>query len=393
MRAVFNFMRIQIITPGRFHLFDLARELHKKGHLFKLVTTLPRFVAKKFNIPRKKTKSFVWHEVMWRLSNKILDRFGGIYNPQFFFHNLYSKSAKNTLVEPIDILVCGSSFALPLIKKAKELGAVVILERGSSHIAYQTKILQEESKITGCKLTTAHELVEKRELKEYELADYISVPSTYVENTFVSAGISKEKLIKVPYGVDLSMFAPGEKKDDVFRIIHVGTLNLRKGVHYLLEAFSSLNLKQSELILVGVVTHEIKSYLDKYKSNNIKVVGAVPQNELTGYYNNSSVFCLSSIEEGMAMVTLQAMACGIPVICTENTGAGDIVDDGVEGYIIPIRNIRIIKEKINYLYNNESERATMGICALNKIRQCDYSWSAYGDRICKEYESILLNEK
>jgi glycosyltransferase involved in cell wall biosynthesis len=386
-------MRIQIITPGRFHLFDLARELHKSGHLFKLVTTLPKFVAKNFSIPRKKIKSFVWHEVMWRLNNKILDRFGLVYNLQFFFHNLYSRSALKTLNDPVDIVICGSSFALPLIKKAKKLGAIVILERGSTHIGYQTKILQEESKITGYDLVTAHPLVEQRELMEYELADYISIPSSFVESTFISKGIAEDKLIKTPYGVDLSKFRPGKRQDDIFRVIHVGTLNLRKGVHYLLEAFSSLNLENAELLLVGVVTHEIQSYLEKYKSNNIKAIGSVPQDKLLSYYQNSSVFCLSSIEEGMAMVTLQAMACGVPVICTENTGAGDLVTDGIEGFIIPIRNIDALKQKMLFCYDNEIERGIMGKNALKKITQNDYTWSGYGKRITEKYQTLLTHEE
>ena len=386
-------MRIQIITPGRFHLFDLARELHRNGHLFRLVTTLPKFVAKKFDIPSEKVKSFIFHELMWRINNRIIDKFGPIYNLQFFFHNLYSKSAKKTLNQPIDILICGSSFALPLIKKAKDLGAIVILERGSTHIGYQTKIINEESELTGCRLTTAHPMTEERELLEYDLVDYISIPSTYVEKTFISAGISKDKLIRTPYGVNLSKFSPGEKKDDVFRVIHVGTLNLRKGVHYLLEAFSKLNLKNSELLLVGVISHEIQPYLDKYKSSNIKAIGAVPQDELLRYYHNSSVFCLSSIEEGMAMVTLQAMACGIPVICTENTGAGDLVSDGVEGFIVPIRDVVILKQKINFCYNNKEILGVMGNNALNKITQNDYSWSGYGNRIIEKYQALVVNEK
>ena len=200
-------------------------------------------------------------------------------------------------------------------------------------------------------------------------------------------------MIRTPYGVNLSKFSPGEKKDDVFRVIHVGTLNLRKGVHYLLEAFSKLNLKNSELLLVGVISHEIQPYLDKYKSSNIKAIGAVPQDELLRYYHNSSVFCLSSIEEGMAMVTLQAMACGIPVICTENTGAGDLVSDGVEGFIVPIRDVVILKQKINFCYNNKEILGVMGNNALNKITQNDYSWSGYGNRIIEKYQALVVNEK
>ena len=105
----------------------------------------------------------------------------------------------------------------------------------------------------------------QRELLEYELTDYISVPSQFAVDSFLECGIPESKLIKVPYGVDLKEFYPVKKEDDIFRIIHCGEISFRKGVHYLLQAFSELALQNSELWLVGPVAPEISDIIDKYK--------------------------------------------------------------------------------------------------------------------------------
>ena len=124
------------------------------------------------------------------------------------------------------------------------------------------------------------------------------------------------------------------------------------------------------------------------KNKNIKFFNHVPQNKLLNYYNNSDIFVVPSIEEGMAVVQLQAMACGLPVICTTNSGGSDIIDENENGYIINIRDIEKLKEKISHLYNNRE--------IVKKFSENSYikankflSWDNYGDKISLIYKEIL----
>ncbi|GAH61817.1 unnamed protein product, partial [marine sediment metagenome] len=108
------------------------------------------------------------------------------------------------------------------MQKARELGAVIVLEHGSSHIKYQTSILKEEYEKFGLKVKTAHPKIIEKVLKEFEEADYISIPSLFVKRTFLEKGIPENKLIHIPFGVDLSQFQQIPKEDDVFRVIFTG---------------------------------------------------------------------------------------------------------------------------------------------------------------------------
>ena len=142
-----------------------------------------------------------------------------------------------------EILV-GLELAFPYtLRRAKELGAKTVLQHGSSHIVYQDQILREEYDRLGLRgHEFAHPQIIAKELLEYQEADFISIPSLYVKETFLQRGVPAAKLLHVPYGVDLSNFYPIPKVDKTFRVIHCGNLSLRKGVHYLLQAFSELQV-------------------------------------------------------------------------------------------------------------------------------------------------------
>ena len=112
------------------------------------------------------------------------------------------------------------------------------------------------------------------------------------------------------------------------------------------------------------------------------------QGELKNFYNISDVFVLNSIEDGFGMVIPQAMACGLPVITTKNTGGSEIIDNDKDGFVIPIRNKKILKEKITFLYNNPSKCLKMGMIAKDKITS-KYSWDSYGKRQIDLYLALL----
>jgi glycosyltransferase involved in cell wall biosynthesis len=151
-------------------------------------------------------------------------------------------------------------------------------------------------------------------------------------------------------------------------------------------------LPDAELWLVGGVNlQEIKPFLSKYESNRIILKGHQPQNQLKWFYSQCSVFCLVSVEDGFGMVISQAMACGLPVIHTTNTGGGDIVRDGIDGFCIPIRDVEAIKEKILFFYENPDKQAEMGQNALSQA-QNTLSWDDYGSKIIANYQKVITGK-
>ena len=315
-------MKVIISSGGKFNIFDVALQLQKHGILERLITSYPKFKAAQYGIPKDKITSVVIKEILERGWKKLPKFFGDVYNPQYFIHEVFDTGASRGLTEA-EIVQGGASFCLKTLRRARKYGAITIVDRGNSHIKYQNRILKEEYEKFKVKVEPfqlPHPKIIEKEVQEYQEADYIAIPSLFVKRSFIEEGVHESKLILNQYGVDLSMFKPAPKSDAVFRIIFGGGLSLRKGTHYLLRAFFELNLPNSELLLIGAVNDEIKPFLSKYPKN-VRQMSYRPLKELYKTYATGSIFCLPSLEEGGGMVQHQAMACGLPVIGTTNSGA------------------------------------------------------------------------
>ena len=381
-------MNISIIVGGRFHAFNLAEQLNKNNNLKQLITTYPKyFVNKNYGIDKKKIQSILLKEIVQRsFLNKIYD-FNDILTEYFDI-----KAQKLIDFKNLDILVGWSSFSLKSFQFGKNIKCLKILERGSTHIDFQTNIMKEEYLIHNLPLNLPSKYIINKEKMEYQLADYIVVPSEFARQTFLTRGFSEKKIIKIPYGVNLKEFQnkiSNKRKGFIFRIIYTGTLSLRKGVLYLLKAFHELNLENSQLLMIGNIDNEIKLKINEYKLNK-KIIFKKPisQYKLSEQYSGSNVFITCSIEEGLSMVQLQAMSCGLPIICTPNSGGDEIIDNGNDGFILPIRDTEELKKKILYLYNNKSVCFEMGMRAQKKIKN-SFSWESYGKNIISMYKKLL----
>src|SRR5438067_5309712 len=169
--------------------------------------------------------------------------------------------------------------------------------------------------------------------REMELADVVIVPSTFVERT-IKRFIEKP-CVRAQYGVDTDFWQPptGPKKTDgPLRFIYVGQLNIRKGIPILLEAWKRAALKNAEIYLVGswLVADRMRCQLPL----NVRYVGPCSKEELRKHYQSADVFVFPSFFEGFALVLLEAMACGLPVVASDASGATDIIDEQT-GKLLP----------------------------------------------------------
>ena len=123
-------------------------------------------------------------------------------------------------------------------------------------------------------------------------------------------------------------------------------------------------------------------------SSDIKFFKPVRQKELRWFYNQSNVFVLPSLEEGMATVLLQAMSCSLPIICSKNSGGGDLISSGEGGFVLKTISIEEIKKSILYIYENPKEGKIMGEKNLKKIKK-NYTWNNYGNNIISIYKKII----
>jgi glycosyltransferase involved in cell wall biosynthesis len=383
-------MKVCISTGGMFHAYHLARQLNERGCLSQLYTAYPKW--KVDGLPDDKVKTFPWlmipavaykrwtGQLKGRWVRKTLDWWATDTFDRFVRANL----------EPCDIFHHISTYGLYSQKVAREqFGSLIICDRGLSHIVFQDEILADEYERWGLPYQPIDRRMVERELQEYLNADLIVVPSTFAYRSFIEKGVCQNKLVKLPLGVDLLQFRPVPKQDRIFRVIFVGALSLQKGIPYLLEAVAPLQrLRDFEVWLIGSLTPEIRPFLDKYQGF-YRYMGQLSKGELYQYYSQGSVFVMPSIQEGFGMVQAEAMACGLPVIATSNTGAEDLFSNGVEGFILPIRRPDAIREKILYLYEHPEMHAEMRQAALQKVASLK-GWDTYGERIVDVYQKALL---
>lgn len=378
-------MRVVISAGGKFEAFHLAAEMHRRGHLEKIITSYPRFVVDDGSLPDAKISCLPLPELLARCIalTPLARTLPGNRWKTIWFDRWASRSIGNP-----DLFVCWASFALDSISVARQAGAQVIINRGNAHILSQEEILREEYHRFDYKTNPVDPVLKERMLAEYDCTDYIVVPSEYVRRSFLSRGVAARKVFTVPLGADLTLFRPQEKKDDVFRVIFVGGITLRKGIPYLLNAVAQMKLPKFELVLVGSYEPEMRPILAKYEAY-FENAGRVRQGKLPEFYSQGSLFVLPSVEDGFGMVVVEAMACGLPVLCTDHTGAADIIRDGVDGFVVPARNVEALKEKIIYLYEHEDERRGMGLSAKNRAHE--FTWHKYGDRMDLAYRRIIEN--
>jgi len=382
-------MKVIISCSGKFHAFALAEQMERFGMLETLFTSyssiknpLAQYLVSRRD-KEKISKSLV--------ATNLVVAFGlKLYNNPFFWNDLFDRWVSYKIRKSDATVFIGwSSMNLRSIQAAKKKGMLTIVERGSSHIQFQNEILAEEYRRFGIDFHIDKRTIEK-ELKEYNNADYISLPSGFVQKTFRDKGFYEQKLLLNNYGTS-STFSKVEpyKIIDKFVILYVGTSNIRKGLIYLYEALEALNIPSEnyEMRFVGKIDSELTNQVAKYRKNNWEFIGQVNHYDLPKYISECSVAIHPSLEEGLSMVIPQIMSCGVPVIASTNSGGEDLIIENKSGFIVPVRNAKAIAQKIELLYQNRDTVIEMkDYLSTNPL---DLSWDAYGERYLDNIKKAL----
>lgn len=387
-------LKVTTSCYGRFHLFDQAYQLQRHGVLYRFINTNPKFLSRRWGITDEKVTALIANGIYGRLTIRYRKWFTPSVESKITqsVHHQYAKRVPNHLPEDSDIFIGLSAFSFPAIQKAKQKGILTIVDHGSLHQKIERELSLEENQRWGLPDfdNISPTWIIEEEDREFHAADQVMVLSRVAKKSMVKAGIPGGKIYVNQLGVNLSEFFPGKKEDNIFRIIQCSGIHHGKGVQYLLQAFTELNLKDAELWFIGggIETTQLRPIIKKYSAENIIFKGSYPQNQLRKLYSQGSVFVLASIADGFGMVVPQAMACELPVIVTENVGAADIVEEGKTGFIIPIRDVETLKQKILFCYENQDICREMGIAASHSVKN-GHSWDDYGDRLMRYLYSFF----
>lgn len=213
--------------------------------------------------------------------------------------------------------------------------------------------------------------------RHIRLADVVICPSHYSAD-YLQDELDLTNQIKViPHGCELPKIESTPQKFDV---AYIGQAGPDKGLLHLIKAWSKLNLPEETLILAGSNPQIFRVYMGGNVRGNYHLTGYVE--DVSTVYDKCSVYVQPSVTEGFGIEVLEAMSHGRPVIATEGCGSSELIEDGKEGFVVPIRNPDLLGEKIRYFLNNPSEVKKMGANARQKAEQ--YTW----EKIRKQYEGV-----
>lgn len=375
-------MKIAVVTPGRSHLLNMAKEHIRNGHEVTFYTMVSKSRCEKFGLPRKNVVSFFFFCAPLMLLFRKL-HLPGDWNREIYYRVvrivdfLASKRLKKC-----DVFIGISGCTKRSAKKAKEkYNAIFICDRGCKHILAQDEILKATP--------NAEQVFPKDipyELWQYEHADYMALPSQHSKESFTDHGVPAKKLFVNPYGVNLSWFKPTIlSKNDSYDVIMVGIWMMRKGVDLLEKACRKEGLR---LLHVGPISPDCKFP----ESESMHHIDPVNEQELPSYYARAKVLCLPSREDGFGLVLFQAMACGLPLVYSHNTGGPDLkrlVNDKEYLFEMPEYTAESLAETLKKaLKKADSQPAGEPRNYLSEEALVNISWEAYGKRYNEFLKSI-----
>ena len=360
--------KINILSPGRFHVCDLARELDRNGFDVKFYSFVPTKRAEKFGLPRHCSASLIaWLSPFLALEKVIFKR-------QKWAKRLRIKAQDvltGLIMRRCDVCISMSGDFVFAPKVAKRKGAKIIIERGSKHILEQRRVLESIPTLAGKK--PVPDINVKRELECYKLADYIAIASKHVKESFQKQHFDESKLFVNPYGVDLTDFYPIKEAKKEYDVIMVGGWSYRKGCDLIVDAIKQTSYK---FLHVGSIVDMQFPQNDSQFTH----IDAVNQKELVKYYNKAKVFVLPSREEGLAMVQAQAVACNLPLVGSYDSGAEDLkvrIKNPEYITLITEYSAEAVRNALDEAMNNYNHMTTDNY-AGNMADSL--SWKAYGDR-------------
>lgn len=245
-------------------------------------------------------------------------------------------------VSPGDHVISSYGYANRCFAKARDGGGKTFLDAGNSHPAHFWEVIAEEHRRWGVRRDPYPRHWNRQGLKTVELTDYVMSPSHHVSDSFCKRGFPDERILHLPYPINLSVFTARREcplPAPSLRVVCTGSVSLRKGFPYLFEAMRLIRKERDAiLVLTDSIESSMKDLLPRYADVPVEWHPGMPHAQLANHLKGCHVFALLSLEEGMARTALEAMASGLPVILTPNTGTADLVTPGENGEIVPIRD-------------------------------------------------------
>ncbi|MFD2161659.1 glycosyltransferase family 4 protein [Paradesertivirga mongoliensis] len=386
-------MKITYTAPNRSHHYPYAEALHRAGHLFKLVSGFSRF-SPRAGLPSVGDK-ITRHDLIKNIHLACL-KFKVPFPLTSFIDKLSALEldyASYKWANQSDAFIYYRTDGYKTTQRLRKEGSstLCVMEEVNSHVEFANEILEEEYKSLGLKGRYYKESDYDLRLKTYEISDCILCPSEFVRSSFITKGFSPERLLKVNFGFPAIEIADQVKPvNETFRVLYVGQIHYRKGLRYALEAFKKLKHPKKEFIIVGPST--LVTGLENITvPDGVTFTGSLKGEDLKDQYRNASVFILPSLEEGLALVQGEALAFGLPVLITTNTGGADFIENGREGFIVAPGKTEPLAECLQQMADDKLLLQEMSAAALHTAKTLG-SWDIAVEKLIAQLKVLTDGE-
>ena len=410
--------KVIVAHPGQQHSFRVAGALKKEGLLFKYITEVydkPNVVMKLAHrlVRGKDTgkiknrrcgelddEDVILYDTLLSLAVIVLSRKSRTRKLSYWLDRKIAdafgkKVAKYAVKNKVDAVICFSMNETVcfeyLRKHAPEMKRIV--DCANAPVDYMRQIYELDMERTGSPVlkTEAAAFWDVKELykqqKGIDATGHFLAPSEFVKKGLVFCGAEKNFVHILHYGANFTPVAAPQKEIGQVRFIYVGQVTYRKGLHDLLKVFSELADEGVFLDVVGAWKSPSDLY-QRYKNcENITFHGNVVHEKVQELMLASNVFVFASLTEGFSLSCLEALSCGLPVICSRNSGANDIIEEGVNGFTFEAGDTEALKRYVLFFQNNPEKIAEFSGNAIASAKK--NTWLAYGKNLEKIVRDIL----
>ena len=419
-------MKIIVCHPAQQHSYRLATAV-KMGHaLFKYITTVyyrkrtftwlvalllrGKFKAKAINrncsyLSNPDIKQYCEIEGLMKLLALNIPFFSRWYaflkydTADRFARKVADYAIKNEVDAVITYDDCSPLLFEILKKKAPHI--VRIMDFSAANQIYMKKIYEHDmelqpdfaEKLKEERPAIQSEWIQNRLLREINATQYFLAGSTFVKKSLEYSGVKPDQVRVCHYGVDVSQFRRDQflirKENEPIRFVFVGGTKQLKGLSYMLEAFQKVDHRKATFTIIGI--DNLSEELKRKYGKDVCFRGSVLHDQIPQELQHYDVMIFPSLGEGFSLAIIEGMACGLPVIATNHTGANDIIEDGNNGFVIPIEDTTAIQEKMMWFINHREQIPEMGRQAMEIAQKM--TWESYYEHVAQAIKEIMSHEK
>lgn len=412
-------MKVVVAHPEQQHSLKTAEALHSRGFLKGYLTTvylakgsltkgLSRFLPNRYRakaagrksdyIPDELVTQYCELQALAKLFCQNISPFRSFYNEIRYRNadNFAVKAARHAIRVEADIVI-GFDNTSPLLYEILEREAPRIIrvqDMTALNTLYMKPIYERDfalkpdfsEMLRSEQFRVWDEGQLERKRRELSSVQYFLCASDVVRESLMFSGVEADRCILLPYGIDADAFpyVGHHMADGPVRFVYVGGTKELKGISYLLDAFMTIDSSLAQLTVVG--TDTLPTNLRSRYSDRVDFVGSIPHLRLPEFLGKMDVMVFPSLGDGFGFAALEGMSCGLPLICTDKSGVSDLIENGVNGYVIPVQNERAIVDRALAFVNDRELITSMGAEARKTAEA--YTWERYGDSLCSILEGL-----